>query len=98
MLGKRVDKLGKDLVGHNSLGELIRVVGQTTEGQSSGLLDRWHVIEKEWTEKSHNACKSHETVSEKVQRRKPEKKRPERKVRRTKSPEKEVNAATFGAF
>ena len=70
MLRKRVDKLGKDLVGHNSLGELIRVVGQTTKGQSSGLLDRWHVIEKKWTEKSHNACKSHETVSEKVQRRK----------------------------
>ena len=57
LLGERVDKLGKDLVGHNSLSELVRVVGETAKGKSGGLLDGGHVVEKKGTEKSHNACK-----------------------------------------
>jgi len=39
LLGKRVDELGKDLVGDDSFGKLIRVVGETAESKSSGLLD-----------------------------------------------------------
>ena len=55
LLGERVDKLRKDLVGDDGLGQLIRVVGKTAEGESSGLLDRWNVIQKERSQKSHNA-------------------------------------------
>ena len=55
LLGERVDQLGEDLVGDNSLGQLIRVVGQTAEGQGSRLLDGRHVIEQKGSQESHNA-------------------------------------------
>ena len=54
MLRKRVDELREDLVGYNSLGEFIRVVGKTSKSESSGLLNGWDVIEKEWSEESHH--------------------------------------------
>ena len=55
LLGERVDELRKDLVGDDGLGQLIRVVGKTAEGESSRLLDRWNVIQKQGSQKSHNA-------------------------------------------
>ena len=55
LLGERVDKLGKDLVGDNSLSELVRVVGETSEGQSGGLLDGRDVVKEKRSEESHNA-------------------------------------------
>lgn len=57
LLGKGVDKLGEDLVGDNSLSQLIGVVGETAEGKSSGLLDGGNVIEKKRSQKGHNAYK-----------------------------------------
>ena len=54
LLRKRVDELGKNLVGDDSLSELVGVVGETAESQSSRLLDGGHVVQKEGTEQSHN--------------------------------------------
>ena len=54
---KRVDKLGENLVGDDSLGKLIGVVCETAEGQSGGLLDRGHVIEQKGSQESHNTYK-----------------------------------------
>ena len=55
LLREGVDELWEDLVGDNSLGQLIRVVGKSSEGKSSGLLDAWHVIEEKWSQEGHNA-------------------------------------------
>ena len=54
---KRVDELREDLVGHNSLSQLIRVVGETAESKSSGLLDRGNIIEEKGSQEGHNAYK-----------------------------------------
>ena len=55
LLRKRVDELREDFVGDDSLSKLVRVVGEATESQSSGLLDGGHIIEEEWSQESHNA-------------------------------------------
>ena len=55
LLGERVDELRKDLVGDDGLGQLIRVVGKTAEGESSRLLDRWNIIEEQRSQEGHNA-------------------------------------------
>ena len=57
MLRKRVDELREDLVGHNSLSQLIRVVSETAESKSSGLLDRGNIIEEKGSQEGHNAYK-----------------------------------------
>lgn len=54
LFGKRVDQLGKNLIGDNSLGELVGVVGKATKSESSRLLDRWYVVEEEWAEECHH--------------------------------------------
>ena len=54
LLRERVNELGKDLVGDNGLSELIRVVGEAAESQSSRLLNGRHVVQKEGAEESHN--------------------------------------------
>ena len=54
MLTKGVDKLWQDLVGHDGLSELIRVVGKSSKSQGGGLLDTWDVIEEKWSQKSHD--------------------------------------------
>ena len=46
LLRKRVNKLWEDLIGDNSLSKLIRIVGQSTEGECGGLLDAWHVVKE----------------------------------------------------
>ena len=51
---QRVDKLWENLVGDDGFSELIRVVGETSESESSGLLDGWDVVEKERSEESHH--------------------------------------------
>ena len=55
LLGERVDQLRKDLIRDDGLGELVRVVGEATESQSSGLLDGGHIVEEEGSQESHNA-------------------------------------------
>ena len=50
---QRVDKLWEDLIGDDCFSELIRVVGETSKSESSGLLNGWDVVEKKWSEKSH---------------------------------------------
>ena len=54
LLRQRVDKLWENLVRDNGFSELIRVVGETSEGQSSRLLNGWNIIEKKWSEKGHH--------------------------------------------
>jgi hypothetical protein len=54
LLGQRVHKLGKNLVGDNGLSKLIGVVGKTAKSESSGLLNWRNVIEEKGAEKSHN--------------------------------------------
>ena len=54
LLRQRVDELWEDLVGDNCFSELIRVVGETSEGKGSRLLDGWDVVEEEGSEESHH--------------------------------------------
>ena len=54
LLREGVDKLRENLVGDNSFSELVRVVGETAEGESSGLLDGGNIIEKEGSQEGHN--------------------------------------------
>ena len=57
LLRERVDELGKDLVGDDGLGQFIRVVGEAAKSESGRLLNRWDVIQKQRSQKSHNACR-----------------------------------------
>jgi len=54
LLGKGVHKLGEDFVGDNGFGELVRIVSQSAEGESSRLLDGRDVIQEEGSEESHD--------------------------------------------
>jgi len=54
LLTQGVDELRQDLVGHDGLSEFIRVVGKSTKGQGSRLLDAWDVVQQEWSQKGHN--------------------------------------------
>ena len=54
LLRKRVNKLWKDFIRDDGLSELIRVVGESSEGQSSRLLDGRNVIKKKWSQQSHD--------------------------------------------
>ena len=54
LLRKRIDELGKNLVRDDSLSKLIRVVSETSEGKSGGLLDRGNIVQQEGSQKSHN--------------------------------------------
>jgi hypothetical protein len=56
LLTQGVDELWQDLVGHDGLSKLIRVVGKSTKGQGSRLLDTWDVIQQEWSQEGHNTC------------------------------------------
>ena len=55
LLREGVDKLWEDLVGDDSLSKLIRVVSESSKSKGSGLLDGWDVVEKQRSQKSHNA-------------------------------------------
>ena len=54
LLGKGVNKLWKNLVRHNSLGELVRVVGESSKSKGGRLLDGRDVIEEERSEEGHH--------------------------------------------
>jgi hypothetical protein len=54
LLGKGVDELWEDFVGDNGFSKFVRVVGKSSEGEGSRLLDRWNVIQKEWSEEGHD--------------------------------------------
>lgn len=44
----------EDLVGNDSFGELIRVVGKSSKSEGSRLLNTWDIIQKEWSQEGHN--------------------------------------------
>ena len=52
---ERVDELRQNFIGNNGFSELIRVVSESSKSKGSGLLDGWDVVEKQRSQKSHNA-------------------------------------------